>query len=91
MRIYELMHRFLSEMAKSVKESGSNSRRQRLLLETEKSAFFHKSNMIADIFTLSNLAHTTICGNKKGLGHVTLPWSLADTRLGCFLVIFADP
>ncbi len=43
------MHRFLSEMAKSVKESGSNSGRQRLLLETEKSAFFHKSNVIAGI------------------------------------------
>jgi len=36
-------------MAKSVKESGSNSGRQRLLLETEKSAFFHKSNVIAGI------------------------------------------
>jgi len=52
-------------MANLVKESGSNSGRQRLLLETEKSAFFHKSNVIAATFILKGIGtYTTSSGPR---------------------------
>jgi len=40
-------------MAHLVKGSASDSEGYRLLLETEKSALFHKSNVIAGIFALT--------------------------------------
>jgi len=51
---------FLSDIAKSVKESGSDSGEYRFLLKTEKSALSHKFTMIAEIVNLGAAYANTI-------------------------------